>query len=57
MEYMLGIEFDGDNEEDIAKKINQLNSKITEDTDLAFKTEIAKTDAELLNYWTIRKST
>ncbi|MHA2029147.1 MAG: FAD-linked oxidase C-terminal domain-containing protein, partial [Candidatus Kariarchaeaceae archaeon] len=55
MEYMLGIEFDGDDEIEIEKNITQLNSRISEETDLAFKTEIAKTDAQLLNYWTIRK--
>lgn len=55
MEYMLGIEFDGDNEEEIESNINQLNSRITEETDLAYKTEIAKSETQLLNYWTIRK--
>ncbi|OLS20096.1 MAG: Anaerobic glycerol-3-phosphate dehydrogenase subunit C [Candidatus Heimdallarchaeota archaeon LC_2] len=55
MEYMLGIEFDGDDIDKIENEINQLNSKLTQETELAFKSEIAKTDAQLLNYWTIRK--
>lgn len=55
MEYMLGIEFDGDDVAKIEKQIDQINIRLTEEKGLAFKTEEAKTDAQLSNYWRIRK--
>ncbi|MCE7733489.1 MAG: anaerobic glycerol-3-phosphate dehydrogenase subunit C [Candidatus Heimdallarchaeota archaeon] len=55
MQYMLAIEFDGNDQTEIENNINQINSRITVETNLAFKTEIAKTKAQLLNYWKIRK--
>ncbi|MHA2168930.1 MAG: anaerobic glycerol-3-phosphate dehydrogenase subunit C [Candidatus Kariarchaeaceae archaeon] len=55
MQYMLGIEFDGDDFSEIEEKLHRLNNQITTDSDLAFHSEIAITKEELDVYWTTRK--